>query len=90
MKGQDQSRIFPQSARTRVRRVVSQDNYGKGLVKWNEIFIFEIPEMVMCPIFFMIKVFYFMLSCLISCHILLASLFGVILYLFFLRHLFYG
>ncbi|CAA6659805.1 unnamed protein product [Spirodela intermedia] len=48
--------IFPQSARTRVRRVVSQENdETEGLVKWNEVFIFEVPEKVMkhlCPYFF--------------------------------------
>ncbi|XP_078433928.1 calcium-dependent lipid-binding family protein isoform X2 [Wolffia australiana] len=41
----DKSRIFPQSARTRVRRVVSLDNIGNRKVKWNEVFIFEVPEM---------------------------------------------
>lgn len=51
MKAADQSKIFPQSARTRVRRAVSRENHEtEGLVKWNEVFIFEVPEKVMCQI----------------------------------------
>ncbi|MQL90988.1 hypothetical protein Taro_023589 [Colocasia esculenta] len=42
----EQSKLFPQSARTRcVRPLVSRGtDVIQGIVKWNEIFIFEIPE----------------------------------------------
>ncbi|TYI07189.1 hypothetical protein ES332_A10G210100v1 [Gossypium tomentosum] len=42
----DQQKLFPQSARTRcVKPLVSDMEYqNKGIAKWNEIFIFEVPR----------------------------------------------
>ncbi|KAK8983318.1 hypothetical protein V6N11_073414 [Hibiscus sabdariffa] len=42
----DQRKFFPQSARTRcVKPLVSEVEYqNKGIVKWNENFIFEVPS----------------------------------------------
>lgn len=47
-KATDQYKLFPQSARTRcVRPLISKINgLGEGYAKWNEIFIFEVPEKV--------------------------------------------
>lgn len=48
----DQQKLFPQSARTRcVKPLVSDMEYqNKGIAKWNEIFIFEVPRKV-CFVF---------------------------------------
>ncbi|XP_038986983.1 uncharacterized protein LOC103722332 isoform X2 [Phoenix dactylifera] len=45
-KATDQYKLFPQSARTRcVRPLIPKINgLGEGYAKWNEIFIFEVPE----------------------------------------------
>ncbi|KAK8671255.1 hypothetical protein V6N13_037855 [Hibiscus sabdariffa] len=42
----DQQKLFPQSARTRcVKPLVSDMEYqNKGIAKWNEFFIFEVPR----------------------------------------------
>lgn len=42
----DQQKLFPQSARTRcVKPLISKTNgIDEGIVKWNELFIFEIPR----------------------------------------------
>ncbi|KAI4344734.1 hypothetical protein L6164_011925 [Bauhinia variegata] len=44
----EQQKLFPQSARTKcVKPVVSRtNNLEEGTVKWNEIFIFEVPQKV--------------------------------------------
>ncbi|XP_022721975.1 uncharacterized protein LOC111279261 isoform X3 [Durio zibethinus] len=43
--GTDQQKLFPQSARTKcVKPLVSDMEYpNKGIAKWNELFIFEVP-----------------------------------------------
>ena len=41
----EQQKLFPQSARTKcVKPVVSQSDQDEGTVKWNELFIFEVPR----------------------------------------------
>ncbi|XVE82332.1 hypothetical protein DITRI_Ditri15bG0139900 [Diplodiscus trichospermus] len=42
----DQQKLFPQSARTKcVKPLVSDNEYpNKGIAKWNELFIFEVPR----------------------------------------------
>lgn len=54
----DQYKLFPQSARTRcVRPLVSNVNgMAVGYAKWNEVFIFEVPEKVGMRTFFPVSV----------------------------------
>lgn len=44
----DQQKLFPQSARTKcVKPLVSKaNNLDSGTAKWNELFIFEVPQKV--------------------------------------------
>lgn len=44
----DQQKLFPQSARTKcVKPIVSEFNgLVEGTAKWNELFIFEVPQKV--------------------------------------------
>lgn len=46
----DQHKLFPQSARTKcVKPLVLDKVYPKkGIAKWNELFIFEVPRKVCC------------------------------------------
>lgn len=46
-KGPDQYKLSPQSARTRcVKPNISKNSDQEGHAKWNELFIFEVPEQV--------------------------------------------
>lgn len=41
----EQYKLFPQSARTRcVSPLISGNGLAEGSAKWNELFIFEVPE----------------------------------------------
>ena len=49
----EQQKLFPQSARTKcVKPTVSKINdQVEGIVKWNELFIFEVPRKVFDGLF---------------------------------------